>query len=234
MRIPILSYHSINNSNSNLSLDTDSFEKQMIYLKKRNYKSVNFDQINLFKKKQIIITFDDGYKDVLINALPILKKYNFNATCFFVSNFIGKRNDWDLNTEDYISKDLMTLADINEWISNGMFIGSHSHNHLDLTKLKINELNNELTYSKKILEDKFGCNVRDFCYPFGKVNKLVYEQTKKYFDRAVTTNRGLFQTNKHNFHLIPRVDMGKKISLFKIILKLETIYEDIKFNKNAI
>ena len=34
------------------------------------------------ENKTIIITFDDGYKDIFYNALPILKKYNFKATCF--------------------------------------------------------------------------------------------------------------------------------------------------------
>ena len=37
-------------------------------------RSVNFDEIDPNKKNQIILTFDDGYKDILINALPILKK----------------------------------------------------------------------------------------------------------------------------------------------------------------
>ena len=38
-----------------------------------------------------MITFDDGYKDLIINALPLLKKYNFKATCFIVSDLIGKK-----------------------------------------------------------------------------------------------------------------------------------------------
>ena len=54
------------------------FEKQIIYLKNRNFKTINFDQINNEKKKQIIITFDDGYKDLISCVLPILKKYNFS------------------------------------------------------------------------------------------------------------------------------------------------------------
>ena len=50
----------------------------------------------------------------------------------------------------------MNIDNINEWIKNGMSIGSHSHNHKDLTKLKILELENEIDFSKKTLEDKFG------------------------------------------------------------------------------
>ena len=56
------------------------------------YKTINFNDLNNIysyiknkgHKKYFIITFDDGYEDIYTNALPILKKYNFNSVCFFV------------------------------------------------------------------------------------------------------------------------------------------------------
>ncbi len=234
MKIPVLVYHSINNDKSNLSLKIDNFEKQIKFLYKSGFKTVSFDEIDKNKKKQIIITFDDGYKDTCQFALPILKKYNFKATCFLVSNLIGKKNSWDSLRDDFISKNLMNTEDINEWIKNGMFIGSHSHNHADLTKLNKLDLEKDLDFSKKILEDKFGKEINNFCYPFGKVNKYVYEAVKKKFKKAVTINRSRYEIDKHNLLLIPRIDMGKKISLFKIFLKIETFYEDIKYKQNEL
>jgi peptidoglycan/xylan/chitin deacetylase (PgdA/CDA1 family) len=115
-----------------------------------------------------------------------------------------------------------------------MFIGSHSHNHLDLTSLNVDKMTNELTYSKKILEDKIGVKIKNFSYPYGKVNNFVYRKTKEIFEKATTINRGRFDINIHDFHLIPRIDMGKNLSLFKIYLKLETLYEDINFKKNEL
>jgi len=234
MKIPVLVYHSIDNNNSNLSLAIDIFEKQLNYLNRIGFNTVSFDKIDENKKKQIIITFDDGYKDVLKFALPILKKYNFTAICFLVSNMIGKQNSWDSLRHDFTPKNLMDTDDINEWINNGMYIGSHSHNHYDLTKLKKSELYKDLDFSKKTLEDKFGKKINNFCYPFGKVNKSVYDAVKKKFKTAVTINRSRYETNKHNLLLIPRIDMGKNISLFKIFLKMETFYEDIKFKQNEL
>ena len=105
MKIPILSYHSISNDICPLSLKIDHFEKQLIYLKKNKYESIYLDEINPDKKKQIIITFDDGYKDLLHLGLPILKKYNFEATCFLVSNLIGKKNSWDSLRDDFKPKE---------------------------------------------------------------------------------------------------------------------------------
>ena len=234
MKIPVLSYHSINNDNSSLSLDVNIFEKQILYFKKRGFITNKSNLINNNKKKQLIITFDDGYKDILLNALPILKKYDYTATCFFVTSTIGKKNFWDMNKKNYISKEIMTNNDINLWLSNGMNIGSHSHNHFDLTTLSSDKLNYELKVSQKILEDKFGHKIENFCYPYGKVNKLVYERTRDIYLKAFTTNRARFDTKNHDLHLIPRIDMGKDISLFKILLKLETVYEDIKFKKNEL
>ena len=234
MKIPVLIYHSINNDKSNLSLATNDFEKQMNFLNKNGYKTTTLDKIDKNEKKQVIITFDDGYKDTFLSAMPILKRYNFKATCFLVSNLIGKKNLWDSLRDDYLSKDLMNTEDINEWIKNGMSIGSHSHNHDDLTKLNKHDLKNDLDFSKKILEDKFGQKINNFCYPYGKVNKSIYDTVKKNFNKAVTINRSRFNTDTHNLLLIPRIDMGKNISSFKVFLKMETFYEDIKYKKNEL
>ena len=234
MKIPVLLYHSISDDNSRISLKVNNFENQIKYLKNNGYTSINFDEIDQSAKKQIVITFDDGYKDVLVNALPILKKYDFKATCFFVTNLIGQDNSWDINKKNFSKKETMNFNDINNWISSGMHIGSHSHNHLDLTKISEQNLLNELEFSKKILEDKFNTANDIFCYPYGKVNQNVYALTKKIYNKAVTTNRSRYDLKKHNSHLIPRIDMGKNFSSLKLYLKLETIYEDIKYRKNEL
>ena len=234
MKTPVLLYHSINNDNSNLSLTINEFEKHIIYLKKKNFKTINFNQVNKSDDKNIIITFDDGYKDLITNVLPILKRYGFTATCFIVSDLLGGKNTWDINKNNYLEKELMNKNDILEWVSNGMFIGSHSHNHPNLTLLNNNEITNQLDKSKKVLENITGSEVISFSYPYGKVNKSVYDITKKIFDIAVTTNRGRYDPNNHDLHLIPRIDMGKKLSIFKIFLKLHTNYEDYKFKKNEL
>ena len=234
MNIPVLSYHSISEDTCNISLSTKIFENQIIFLKKLGYKSINFDEINPNKKNQIIITFDDGYKDILINALPILKRHNFKATCFFVTNQIGKNNLWDDKKEKFTIKKIMSDDDIKKWSDSGMSVQSHSHNHFDLTKLSNNEIIKELETSKKYFKDKFNIETDVFCYPFGKVNQNVYDLTKKNYKNAVTTNRSRYNINKHNPLLIPRIDMGKPISFTKLYLKLKTIYEDIKFKNHEL
>ena len=234
MYIPVLSYHSISEDISYISLSTRIFEKQIIFLKKLGYVSINFNEIDQNRKNQIIITFDDGYKDILINALPILKRHNFKATCFFVTNQIGKNNQWDNKKEKFNIKKIMSNDEIKQWYDSGMSVQSHSHNHFDLTKLSNIDIVKELEIPKKYFKDKFNIETDVFCYPFGKVNQNVYDLTKKIYKNAVTTNRSRYNINKHNPFLIPRIDMGKSVSLTKLYFKLKTIYEDIKFKKHEL
>ncbi len=69
-----------------LSLNPDKFNEEMEYLTSENYRAVNLDEIFFeSENKEIVITFDDGYKDVIENAYPVLKRYGFRATVFLIT-----------------------------------------------------------------------------------------------------------------------------------------------------
>ena len=230
MKIPILSYHSISNENCPLSLNLTEFEKQLFFFKKNKFEAVHFDEIKNLSSKKFIITFDDGYKDLIINALPLLKKYNFKATCFIVSDLIGKKNVWDELNSNIKDKELMNLSDIHFWLKNGMCIGSHSKNHKKLTLLNEKDKIDEIINSKDELETLTGESVNSFCYPYGLYNENIVNVVKKKYDSAFTTNRSRYDTVRHNKYKLPRIDMGKSISNFKLYLKVFTPYEDIRKN----
>ena len=234
MKIPIFSYHSIGDDKCPLSTDTKDFEKHLIYLKKNNYKSIFFGEVSSSNKRNFIMTFDDGYKDLISNCLPLLKKYNFKATCFLVSDKIGKINDWDKENKNIKTKKIMDESDIRIWIKNGMKIGSHSKNHKILTKIDQNELTKEISSSKIELEKLIGEEVVSFCYPYGKFNLDVINEVKKNYSFALTTLRARYDPNKHDKYLIPRIDMGKKLSNLKLFLKIKTPYEDLKYDRKQI
>ncbi len=65
------------------------------------------------------------------------------------------------------SKELMTWDQIRELKKNGMSIGSHSHNHIILSKENIFDLRTELKTSKEILEKELQCEVNSIAYPVG-------------------------------------------------------------------
>ena len=233
MAIPILMYHSIID-NDHESVSINLFKKQMMLMKKMGYQTINFDNLNKKEnKKNFIITFDDGYESVFLNAFPILKKLNFNATCFIVTNKIGDFNEWDKNKRNFKKKKLMNFAQINEWIQNGFRIGSHTKDHKDLTKIDINGKIDQISNSKIFLNDMFSTKIDSFAFPFGSYDNDTHNIVKDHYDFAVTTKRSRYFNDKFDNILLPRIPINKSDNLFKFFLKIITPYEDVKFKKNV-
>ena len=92
--IPILMYHDISNKINNHSVYYKKFFLQINLLNKLGYEAVNLCDLHKKTiKKKFVITFDDGYANIAKYVLPFLKKKNLKATCFIVTNSIGKFND---------------------------------------------------------------------------------------------------------------------------------------------
>tara|TARA_Y100000590_G_scaffold456107_1_gene605991 strand:+ start:11533 stop:12480 length:948 start_codon:yes stop_codon:yes gene_type:complete len=107
----ILNYHRITQNdntdkpNDELAVSAKRFKEQLIFLKK-NYNLVALDNLINFErtaKPSISITFDDGYKDNLSMALPILNELNIPATVYIITKFYQNDfNVWWMELQDYI------------------------------------------------------------------------------------------------------------------------------------
>ena len=229
-KVPILMYHSIMD-NDEQSVSVQSFKKQMNLMKTMGYQTIKFNELKDNNKKKFIITFDDAYENVFINAFPILRKLGFNAVCFIVTNKIGNYNDWDKNKNKFKKMRIMSFEQINEWLKSGFSIGSHSMDHVDLTKLNKNDKINQIANSKKNLNSVFNTQIDTFAFPFGSYDDETRNIINEYYDYAVTTKRSRFVKNKFNNKLLPRVPISKNDNFFKFFLKIRTPYEDIKFKE---
>lgn len=235
MSIPILMYHSVGSNNNPLSVTENNFESQMKLMKFLKYDTINFDDLSFNNnyKKKFIITFDDGYEDVFYNALPILKKYNYTAVCYFVTDLIGKYNKWDENKKNFIKLNLMNIEQIKIWFKSGMYIGGHSSSHSNLLFLNSTKKKNEIANPKKFFKEKLYIDINLFSYPFGKYDKETIKIIRDNYSYAVTTNRSRYKVGKFNNLEIPRIPINNNTSLFKFLLKTKTIYEDIKYKTNV-
>lgn len=96
----VLLYHrvgEVENDIFDISVSSENFDKQMRYLSE-NYYVTKFDNDwSQIEKDAIVITFDDGYEDNYINAVPILEKYSIPATFFVSTSNIGSSREywWD-------------------------------------------------------------------------------------------------------------------------------------------
>ena len=95
--VPILMYHRIANiPGDRNALPKEKFAEQLEYLSTHNYHTITPEQlynhfVNKTKlpKNPVLLTFDDGYQDNYLEALPLLKKYNMTAVVFPIYNWIG-------------------------------------------------------------------------------------------------------------------------------------------------
>ena len=225
-------YHDIIKEDNDYGVNVNLFYKQMLLMKKMGYESINLNQIeNVSSNKKFVVTFDDGYENVYTYAMPILKKLNFKATCFFVCNFINKSNDWDKTFKNYVKKKIMTYDQIKSWAQNNFEIGSHSFDHKNLNTLNDKEIIKQLNESKLFIKKIFSRNVESFSYPYGKYNKEISLLVKKYYKFAVTTKRSRFDKSKFSLLEIPRIPINPDTGVLKFYLKVKTYYEDLKFRK---
>lgn len=193
LTVPILTYHRIREYKDTDTINTkafivtpEDFEKQMKYLHNNNYNVITFtDLLNGFSgvslpKKAVILSFDDGYENQYVNALPILEKYHFVGTFFIFTNAISSYHDY------------MTWDEVRELHKQGMIIGAHTKSHPKLTKIKTEKgLEDEIVGGKQILEEKLGILIEYFAYPYGLNNDTVLGVVKNAgFLLAVGTKKG--------------------------------------------
>ncbi|MFB0925781.1 MAG: polysaccharide deacetylase family protein [Vicingaceae bacterium] len=179
--IPILTYHNICNDPNYLADSHDwitsaEFHSQLEYLKNSNFTPISFsdllDSNKNLPKKPIILSFDDGYESCYSIIYPLLKEYNFKASFFIFTDFISgnhtqrKNNDWNIGYRPTTGH--LIWPEIHEMIASGLVeIGSHTKTHRSLTEIDLEEVENELKESKKVIEDHLKKKIDVFSYPGG-------------------------------------------------------------------
>ena len=166
--VTVLAYHKVSNAPSIYSIDPDLFERQMSYLAGNGYSSISLPYLaealagkTPLPDKSIIITFDDGYEDNYLTALPIMEKYGMRAAVFIAVDKVSQPG--------YMSWD-----QINAMQAKGVDIGSHSMSHPALTDISPSEQTKEILASKKALEKHLNRPVNFIAYPYGKFNPEMF------------------------------------------------------------
>ncbi|TMC54885.1 MAG: polysaccharide deacetylase family protein [Chloroflexi bacterium] len=192
IRLPILMYHYIRKPPSiradplgfKLSVSAADFEAQMDWLHGHGYHPVNFNQVREYfngvrplPARPVVMTFDDGYQDLYTTAFPILQAHGFTAVAYIVSGFV----DQPL---------YVTHAQVLEMDHAGIEIASHTVHHPNLARMGFGSVVNEVSQSKRQLEQLVGHPVLDFAYPSGQFNTQTVDAVRQAgYSSAVTTDR---------------------------------------------
>ncbi|WP_368643154.1 polysaccharide deacetylase family protein [Castellaniella ginsengisoli] len=240
--IPILMYHQIGEPSPRgtpyrgLTVHPRDFRRQMLWLRRLGYRGLSMARLIPYLRgekhgKVVGITFDDGYANVLENAVPVLEECGFLATNYFVVRLLGGSNVWDAD-EGVPPSPLMDAAGLRAWAAAGHEVGSHTLNHPDLSRISPELAVNEIRDSREALEQIAGAPVRAFCYPYGHFTAALAAVTREAgYDSATTTARGLARLDDDPYAL-PRVAVMRSTHLLRFLQKCLTRLEDNKRTRN--
>ncbi len=220
----ILMYHSVGDNNNLFTVKPGDFEKQMAYLSENKFNIISLSSLldilagkKTILPKTVVITFDDGYEDNYLVALPVLKKYNLHASVFVITGMIGGERAPRGGT----NIKMLSLERMKQMRDSGLIdFYPHTDSHPKLTDLSHEMVKNEIASSRVMLEKEFGGQANMFAYPYGKYNEAVIKVLKdQNFRGAVTVNVGRIKNTDDPF-LLKRNSVDSKItwSMFKGIV----------------
>lgn len=184
--VPILAYHQVRDDDDLYSVKVAQFEEQMSYLASQGYNGISLEELfdayegkTKLPSNPIIITFDDGYEDNFLTALPIMEKYHMRSTVFVVSALVG--------TPEYLS-----WQQISQMQERHTEIGSHTVSHVGLSSLNPDQQRREIVDSKIILEQHIGKTVQFLAYPYGQFAPITQQLLREAgYKGACSGNAGL-------------------------------------------
>jgi peptidoglycan/xylan/chitin deacetylase (PgdA/CDA1 family) len=215
----VLVYHSIERTGSpdtphKINLRAPLFEEQI--------KSVSRSG-----KRDMIVTFDDGFGNFFDNAFPVILRYNIKTILFITTDFIDGKMSFDAFFGGSAGVKPLSWRQIKEISGSGVEIGSHTLSHPDLTKLSRDAAYREISESKKKIEDATGRKVRYFAYPFGsarafngRIKQLVKESG---YERAYTNIMGFNGAGSDPYEL-RRIRVYSNDNMFRFKMKVKGAY----------
>jgi peptidoglycan/xylan/chitin deacetylase (PgdA/CDA1 family) len=197
--VPILTYHKLGPRPwrarlKGLYASERLFGRQVDELHAAGFKSASLDELPGQAgpgQNRVVLSFDDGFENVLRHGHLPLARTGLRAIQFLVADRLGGVNDWEM-AEGERRERLMDAAQVRDWLSAGHDIGSHTCTHPYLTRIPRAQAREELSASKRKLEDQFGRVVRHFCYPYGDFSPEICELVREAgYTTACTTRSGM-------------------------------------------
>ena len=189
--IRILVYHHIKKEN------IQKFENQILMLKKEwNFITPDEFENHILEKKKLIgknllLTFDDGFKSNFFVAKEVLEKLSIKAIFFVPSDFVqikfqdeaisfAKKNILDETTSDDLNNiDNLSLYDLKQLIERGHKIGCHTKTHAHLGSINDEEnLKIEIKESMENLEKLLNKKIKHFAFTYGNYKSMNFNSLK--------------------------------------------------------
>lgn len=251
--VRFLCYHSICTAEQlellatrTLVLSTDAFARHLAVIRGHGYAVVSMSEaLHLLSTKNaalgqfICFTFDDGRVDNFEIAWPMLRSAGYVAHFFVSSSLLGKTFERHVGnrrfTESYLGREQLRAI-----VRDGGSIGSHAHEHIDLTEVESIRLHRELVTSREVLEEATSNRVTTHAYPYAAYNRRVVAAARRAgYLHAFGINSGTVCSlqrdgGTHDCLTIPRnvmrsgVDPGENYTILRGGLDFARTYSTIK------
>jgi peptidoglycan/xylan/chitin deacetylase (PgdA/CDA1 family) len=183
------------------------FRNQMTWLAEHGYWTPRLSEVlraggraPCLTGRPVVLTFDDGYADNLVHALPVLRELGFTAAFFPVLDLQRRVNHWD--TEPELRAPLLSVADMRALEGAGMALGSHTMTHPRLTRASPAELADELARSREVLASFAADPLPVLAYPYGDVDARVKEAARAAgYEAALAVNSGPLEMGADPFEI---------------------------------
>ena len=211
-RLPILTYHSIDDSHSPISIAPADFRTQMQYLRSLGWRTLRLDEFlaghrsGQWPPATFLLTFDDGFRNFMDQAYPVLRELGYTAIVFAIPDWVGATNDWPTQPRWVPRLPLLGWSELRALAEAGMELGAHSLSHPRLLQLAVERARFEITESQRVIEQRTGYPVQAFAYPYGTSTRALEAVVAANYRAGFGTTLG-FATRRNRVTRFNRIDM---------------------------
>jgi peptidoglycan/xylan/chitin deacetylase (PgdA/CDA1 family) len=245
--IPVLMYHHINHhAGDTVTVTPEVFAAQLKFLHEEGYQTLSADELiefvsgtKTFASKSVMLTFDDGWLDNYLYAVPLLSRYQFKATFFIVTARVDAASlglePVDANVPEHeTAKQFIQMGAaervvfgwnlIKDLAESDLFsFYSHTVTHRKCATLYHAELQTELVDSRDRLEEKLGTRCEYLCWPYGSFTAdTVSAAINVGYKALFTTIDGFCEPGSDPF-MIKRIEVENSVEWLKGRLSEGTI-----------
>jgi peptidoglycan/xylan/chitin deacetylase (PgdA/CDA1 family) len=204
-----LTYHSIDDSGSPISVSAAAFEDHLRWLTSGRARVLPLTELATEPHAAgdaVAVTFDDGFSNARW-AVERLLDHGITPTIFVVTGHVGGTNAWGGRDQPGIpTLPLMAWSDLEHLVSRGAHAEAHSRTHPALTGMSRVQLDDELKGSQHDLRERLGVTSAHVAYPYGDVDDVVAARAGDFFTFGHTTEFNFIPDTCERTRL-PRLDM---------------------------
>lgn len=206
-----------------IHIEVSRFAQQLAWLHAQGYAAITVAELDghlasgQLPAKTVVLTFDDGYLSLRQWAAPLLARYDFRATLFLTTDFVGEA-DYSAAPADFAQTAPpgdrpLTWPEIRELSATGWAIEAHSCAHWPHAGLAAAALTRELTQSRQLIERELGSPARFYAFPYGSYDRRTLRALGAAGYRAGFSVHGGLVSRRSDRRRLPRIELNTSCEL---------------------